>query len=227
MPGRKNVGATVHIVDDDESFRVATERLLQAAAYQVRSYASGADFAGICQMSGRTGLACVLLDIHLPGPDGIDLYERFTGNADTMPAVFISGRGDVPMSVRAMKAGAVDFLTKPIRKETLLRAVAMALEKDAASLAQRDKLQRTRRLFETLSARERSVFHGLVAGKLNKQMAAEIGAGERTIKAYRRRVLEKMKAGSVADLVRCAVVLGGSLPQASPPDASERPGLIN
>ena len=205
--GQTGIMPTVHIVDDDESFRTATARLLRAAGYEVRVYGSAAEFLRAHSVNRRAGLSCVLVDVHMPGLSGLDLQEQLAETGEPSSLIFVSGRGDVPMSVRAMKGGALDFLTKPIRKEKLLKTVTMALAKDAEGRTIRDKLHEARQLYRTLSVRERCVFQGVVAGKLNKQMAAEIGAAERTIKVYRRQVLKKMKVDSVAALVRLALQL--------------------
>ena len=201
------ISGTIYLVDDDDSFRTAVERLLRATGYRVRTYSSGAEFARAYPSSARTGVACVLLDLHMPGPSGLDLQEELARTRELLPTVFISGHGDIPASVRAMKTGAVDFLTKPIAKVTLLRAIANALALDAEGQAQREGMQQKRLLFDSLTPQERSVFDGVVSGKLNKQIAADLGAAERTIKVYRRQVMKKMKADSVAGLVRLALEL--------------------
>jgi len=198
-------GPIVHIVDDDESFRTAVTRLLQIVGYEVRGYASAGDF-----LIARRGEArgCILLDVNMPGPSGLDLQAALADHGVDLPIIFLTGHGDVPMSVRAMKAGAVDFLTKPVEREQLLRAVreAHARGAEAREAANRRRVQQSR--YERLTPREREVFAGVVAGKLNKQIAAELGAAERTVKAHRAQVLLKMQAGSVADLVRAATELG-------------------
>ena len=209
MPSAARTAAvpTVHIVDDEDSFRIAVGRLLQAAGYEVRGYASGVEFVRSWSARRRNAVACVLLDVHMPGLSGLDVQEELARTGEPPPLILLSGRGDVPMSVRAMKAGAVDFLTKPIRKDKLLKAVAMALAKDAEARGFRDKRHQIQRLYETLSPREQSVFEGIVSGKLNKQIAADLGAAERTIKVHRRQVLRKMKVDSVAALVHLAIQL--------------------
>jgi FixJ family two-component response regulator len=206
----------VHVVEDDASFRTAVVRLLEIAGYEVRAYASAGDF-----LIGRPGDApgCLLLDLHLPGPSGLDLQAALAAQGISLPVVFLTGHGDVPASVRAMKAGAVDFLAKPVAREPLLRAVGEAIARDARARAAREQRRALQALYDKLSAREREVFAGVVAGRLNKQIAADIGAAERTVKAHRAQVLEKMRAGSVAELVRIAVELG--LP---PADRSGSPG---
>jgi FixJ family two-component response regulator len=202
----------VHVVDDDESFRLAIARLLQAACYEVRAHASAGDFL-LARPTGAPG--CILLDIHMPGPSGLDLQAALDAQGILLPVVFLTGQGDVASSVRAMKAGAVDFLAKPVAREPLLRAVGEAIARDAQARASRERRRALQALYEKLSAREREVFAGVVAGRLNKQIAADIGAAERTVKAHRAQVLEKMRAGSVAELVRAAGELG--LLAADPP----------
>jgi FixJ family two-component response regulator len=197
--------AVVHIVDDDESFRAALMRLLHAAGHEVRGYASAGDFL-IARPVAAPG--CILLDVDMPGPSGLELQAALADHGIDFPIIFLTGHGDVPMSVRAMKAGAVDFLTKPVEREPLLRAVREALRRDAAAREEAARRRALQALHDSLTPREREVFAGVVAGKLNKQIAAEIGAAERTVKAHRAQVLAKMHAGSVADLVRAATELG-------------------
>ena len=195
----------VHIVDDDESFRTAVSRLLQIVGYEVRGYASAGDF-----LISRPGDArgCILLDVNMPGPSGLDLQAALADHGIDLPIIFLTGHGDVPMSVRAMKAGAVDFLTKPVEREPLLRAVHEAHARDAGAREAGNRRRAQQARYDRLTPREREVFAGVIAGKLNKQIAADIGAAERTVKAHRAQVLLKMQAGSVADLVRAATELG-------------------
>lgn len=156
---------------------------------------------------------CVLLDVRMPGPSGLELQEAMVRHSDSLPIVFLTGHGDIPLSVRAMKAGAVDFLTKPVRKEILLAAVRAALSKDKVSRSVRDESRTLRDRYALLSEREKEVLAHVVAGRLNKQIAAAIGVSERTVKSHRSRVMEKMHAASVADLVRSADgVLRGAVP---------------
>jgi FixJ family two-component response regulator len=196
----------VHVVDDDDSFRTAVTRLLRAAGYQVRGHSSAGEF-----LLARPGTipGCVVLDVRMPGPSGLDLQTAFEGRDDALPIIFLTGHGDIPMSVRAMKAGAVDFLTKPVQREALLSAVRNALARDAESRTARDRLGILRSRFETLTPRERAVFTLVVTGRLNKQIAAELGSPERTVKAHRARVMEKMQVTSLAELIHVAEHLGG------------------
>ena len=192
----------VHVVDDDDSLRKAVTRLLRAAGYDVRAYASAGDFALADREGNRRG--CVLLDVRMPGPSGLDLQEALAREDEPLPVIFLSAYGDVPTSVRAMKAGAVDFLTKPIKRDVLLNAVRSALARDLRSHTSREQLREVRERFEKLTPREREVFDLVVAGRLNKQIAAELGMAERTVKAHRSQVMTKMHATSLAELVHLA-----------------------
>jgi FixJ family two-component response regulator len=202
----------VHVVEDDASSRKATARVLRAAGHAVEVYASADEF--LAEMPGGPG--CLVLDLKLPGPSGLDLQERLTASRNPMPVVFLSGHGDVPKTARAMKAGAVDFLEKPVSAPTLLEAVVRALVKDAEDRALRDRKRELSRRYQTLTPREREVLPRVISGQLNKQIAFDFGTSEHTIKVHRRRVMEKLEAGSVADLVRIASDLGisplGKLP---------------
>lgn len=193
--------AAVYVVDDDESMRKALSRLLGAAGFEVRAYASAGEF--LLEPPGdRPG--CILLDVRMPGPSGLDLQAALAKLDRALPVVFLTGHGDIPMSVRAMKAGAVDFLTKPVKKTALLSAVESALARDAEKRAARKQLQALRSRYDSLTPRERDVFAQVVAGKLNKQIAADLGATERTVKAHRAHVMQKMQVGSLAELVQVA-----------------------
>jgi FixJ family two-component response regulator len=208
----------IHVVDDDEAVRTAVVRLLQAAGHEARGYASAGEF--LLGRSDRNAPGCAVLDVRLPGPSGLDLQEALARLEVPIPIVFLTGHGDIPMSVRAMKAGAVDFLTKPVRAEALLAAVRNALARDAEARSTRERLHAFRTRYETLTPREREVFAGVVAGKLNKQIAAELGTAERTVKAHRAQVMEKMQVGSVAELVHVADALQAA---AAPPDKPAGP----
>jgi FixJ family two-component response regulator len=188
----------VHLVDDDNSFRRAVTRVLGAAGYEVRGYASAGEFVLADRASKR---GCVLLDLRMPGPSGLDLQEALAKQDEPLPVIFMTAHGDVPSSVRAMKAGAVDFLTKPIKRDVLLNAVRNALAKDRRLHASHLHHHELRERLGRLTAREREVFELVVAGKLNKQIAAELGMAERTVKAHRAQVMAKMHAGSLAELV--------------------------
>jgi len=197
--------SVVHVVDDDESIRKALVRLLRAAGYEVHAYASAADFQ---QRSPQDRPECVVLDVRLPGVTGLDLQETLSRSDDEIPIVFLTGHGDIPMSVHAMKSGAVDFLTKPAEHGVLLNAVAGALSRSASARAERERVRELRERYHTLTPREREVLAHVVAGELNKQIAYDLGTAERTVKAHRHNVMEKMHATSVAELVRMAQSLG-------------------
>ena len=191
----------VHVVDDDDSLRTAVMRLLRAAGYEVRGYPSAGEF-----MLARPGTmpGCVLLDVRMPGSSGLDLQVAFGEEDVGLPIIFLTGHGDIAMSVRAMKAGAVDFLTKPVKRETLLNAVQTALARDAENRSARERAGVLRSHYETLTPRECAVFNLVVAGKLNKQIATELGTSERTVKSHRAQVMEKMHVDSLAELVHVA-----------------------
>ena len=195
----------VHVVDDDDLFRSAILRLLRAAGYDAREYASAGDF--LLKPPGPDAHGCLLLDVSMPGPSGLDLQEAMNRSPVALPVIFLTGRADVPSSVRAMKAGASDFLTKPVERTALLAAVKSALDRHAQVLSGRHELAALRARYESLSERERQVFDAVVSGKLNKQIAADLGAAERTVKAHRARVMDKMAASSLADLVHSAARL--------------------
>jgi FixJ family two-component response regulator len=203
-------GPIVHVVDDDDSVRTGVVRLLRAAGFEARSYASAGEF--LLGGPDPDAPGCVVLDVRLPGPSGLDLQAALARLEAPLPIVFLTGHGDIPMSVRAMKAGAVDFLTKPVSREALLNAVRSALARDAETRANREGLRALRARYEKLTLREREVFAGIVAGKLNKQIAAELGTAERTVKAHRAHVMDKMQVASVAELVHIADRLGAAAP---------------
>ncbi|MCE2971556.1 MAG: response regulator [Burkholderiales bacterium] len=198
-----NAAPLVHIVDD-ESLRSALQRLLQASGYRVKGYASVGDFL-LDPPADAPG--CLLLDLHLPGPSGLDLQQSLARHGLHLPVVFLSAHGDLATGVRAMKAGAVDFLTKPVERTTLLAALARALEIDAALRAQRHAAQDLQRRFARLTAREREVFELVVARRLNKQIAETLGIAERTVKAQRAQVMIKLGAATAAELGRLAAQL--------------------
>jgi len=196
--------SVVHLIEDDESSQIASSRLLKRAGHTVRAYSTAAEFLSDLP----TGAGCLVLDLRLPGPSGLDLQERLATAENPLPIVFLTGHGDVPKSVRAMKAGAIDFLTKPVEPEALLDAVARALARDAENRTVRARQQEARARFDRLTPREREVFAHLISGQLNKQIGFDLGITERTIKIHRHQVLTKMEASSVADLVRMADHLG-------------------
>lgn len=189
----------VHIVDDDTSFRRALSRLLQADGFTVREYTSAGEFL-ISSPERYNG--CILLDVRMPGPSGLDLQDALRQRGIQLPIIFLSGHGDIPMSVRAMKAGALDFLTKPVKRPDLLKAVRAAIDLDANDRLHREQVRSCQERYATLTPREREVFHLVVVGLLNKQIASELGTSQRTVKAHRSQVMRKMQANSVAELVR-------------------------
>jgi FixJ family two-component response regulator len=199
----------VHVVDDDDSARTAVVRLLSAAGYIARGYASAGEF--LMSVSDEAA-GCLVLDVRMPGPSGLELQEALLRRHSTLPVIFLTGFGDIPMSVRAMKAGAVDFLTKPVERDALLRAVQSALEYDAGKRRSRERGRVLREKFDALTPRERDVFVRVVSGKLNKQIAADLGTAERTVKAHRAHVMEKLNVASVAELVHVAEQLKAATP---------------
>jgi FixJ family two-component response regulator len=200
----------IFVVDDDPSVRRALKRLISSAGFQVETFASAQDFL---QSSRHDGPACLVLDVRLPGVSGLDLQEQLTAAGLNMPIVFITGHGDIPMSVRAMKAGAVDFLPKPFNDQDLLDAIHLALEKDKKTRREQAEVAEIQRRVDTLTPREREVFALVVTGLLNKQVAARLGTSEKTIKVHRARVMEKMHSESLAELVRLAEKVGISPPK--------------
>jgi FixJ family two-component response regulator len=191
----------IHVVDDDESLRTAVLRLLDAAGYEAIGYASTGDFL-LDPPPDRPG--CVVLDVRMPGPSGLDLQAALQRQGVTLPVVFLTGYADVASTLQAMKAGAVDFLAKPVDSDTLFDALRRALARDALERAARDEAKRLRARFDSLTPRERAVFDRVVAGKVNKQIADELGIGERTVKTERAQVLTKLGVGSTAELGRLA-----------------------
>ena len=194
----------VHIVEDDDDARQATARLLRAAGYTVQGYASAAEFLDR-RPAGRPG--CVVLGVQLPDTSGFDLQEMLSKAADKLPVVFVTGHGDIAMSVRAIKAGAVDFLIKPVPRPVLLGAVAQAVARDAEARAARARQHDVQARYDRLTPREREVFAHLISGQLNKQVAYDLGTAERTIKAHRHAIMEKLAARSIADLIHVAAEL--------------------
>jgi FixJ family two-component response regulator len=193
--------AMVFVVDDDASMRESLRNLIRSVGLRVELFASAQEFL----RSKRPDLpSCLVLDVRLPGLSGLDLQKRTTDAGMEIPIIFITGHGDVPMSVHAIKAGAVEFLTKPFRDQDLLDAIQQALERDRKARDQRAAVEKLRRRFASLTPREREVMKRVVAGLLNKQIGAELGTSETTVKIHRHQVMEKMGAGSLPELVRMA-----------------------
>jgi FixJ family two-component response regulator len=201
--------ASVVVIDDDASVRKALDNLFRSVGLEVELFSSPQEFLQ-SERPDRPG--CIVLDVRFPGRSGLDMQREISAANTPLPIIFITGYGDIPMSVRAMKAGAVEFLTKPFRDQDLLDAVGVALEKDRVRRANEVRLSELRTRFQTLTARERQVLSLVIAGRLNKQIAGELGVSEMTVKMHRRQVMRKMQATGLAQLVRLADQLGLGAP---------------
>ena len=200
MPG------LVHVIDDDASFRTAIERRLKIAGYDVETYSSAQQLLDRLTDVERPG--CILLDVQMPGLSGLDLQSRLIERGSILPIIFVTGYADTPATVRAIKAGAEDFLTKPASSAQLIDAIERAMTRYESARDQRNEINAFRGLVATLTPRERQVFNLIVRGKINKQIAYELGTTERTVKAHRHQVMEKMQVHSLAELVSNAERLG-------------------
>ena len=195
--------AVVHLIEDDKSSRAATSRVLKSAGFTVGAYSTAAEF--LTRLPDGPG--CLVLHLRWPGASGLDLQEQLAASRNPLPVVFMTGDGDIFNSVRAMKAGAVDFLIKPVDAPVLLDAVNRALARDAESRANRAREHQARSRYSRLTPRERDVFAHLISGQLNKQVGFDLGISERTTKSHRHQIFEKMQANSIVDLVRMAADL--------------------
>ena len=200
------MSAIVHVIDDDALFRAAIGRVLKAAGYQVLLYELGPQF--LTQLRDDEQPSCILLDVKMPGLSGPELQERLAKDTPFIPIVFLSGRGDIPTSVKAMKSGAEDFLTKPVSKGDLVAAIERALAHAQTRLEQHRRVVKLRELISALTRREKQVFELIVRGRMNKQIAFDLGTTERTVKAHRQKVMQKFNVRSIAELVSSAERLG-------------------
>jgi len=191
-------GPTVFVVDDDEAMRLSLTRLLRSADWNVETFASGSKFLERAPLTGR---GCILLDVKMPGMDGLELHESLSEAGISLPVIFLSGNSDIPESVRAMKHGAVDFLVKPVEDDVLFQVMAQAISRHDAALGARHQRDSIASRIAQLSTREHEVLKQVLQGRLNKQIGFTLGIAEKTVKVHRARVMEKMKAGSVAELV--------------------------
>ena len=229
MPTAQTSQPTVIVIDDDPGMRESISGLIRSVGFQVKTLASVDEFR---QYGSPQGPSCLVLDVRLPGQSGLELQRELAASHTQLPIVFITGHGDIPMTVQAMKGGAIEFLTKPFRDQDLLDAVQIGLARDRARLDDEKSMTGLRARFETLTAREREVMAWVVAGRLNKQIAGEMGISEITVKVHRGQVMRKMKASSLPDLARMADKLklasarlrpGVARP---PPTRSRRVGLV-
>jgi FixJ family two-component response regulator len=207
-PGRHTeepTSETIFLIDDDVSVREGLTGLIESLGLPVRTFASALEFLALKPAEAE---GCLILDVEMPGMSGLDLQREMNGSGIFLPVIFLTGHGDIPMTVHALKAGAVHFLTKPVREEELMNAIRQALENDRKARSERAKIRKLRECFDLLAPRERQVMQLVVSGRLNKEIAHELGVSERTIKLHRGQVMRKMRARSLADLVKQAEKLG-------------------
>jgi FixJ family two-component response regulator len=216
---------TVFLVDDDDSVRRALTRLIKSAGYAVQAFASARDFLEYWRITNE-GPACLVLDVRMPGLSGLDLQHELLASNTLLPIIFITGHGDIPMSVKAMKEGAVDFLPKPVKDKDLLNAIEQALARADHDLREQKELEYVQRRLKTLTPREREVMTLVVRGLLNKQIAFELGTVEKTVKVHRARVMEKMEVQSLADLVRLAEKVGLAAKKKKSNQSSRKIGIV-
>ena len=193
----------IHVVDDDASLRQALERVLTEEGYSVRTYASAGDFL----LAAPHAPGCIVLDLNMPGPDGLELQDGLARAGSALPVIFLTGHGDVTHSVRAMKAGAIDFLQKPVESEILLTAIGAALERGNARQAEVERIESLRARYSSLTQRERDILMHVVAARLNKQIAYDLALAERTVKLARAGLMAKMQVKTLPELVRAAELL--------------------
>lgn len=205
------LNATILVVDDDASVRRSLERLLRSTGWNVETFASAND---LLDQAPFTAPSCILLDVQMPGMSGMELHERMSELGISLPVVFLTGKGDISMSVQAMKHGAIDFLVKPVAEDVLLQALEQAIARHLADAADRQARDDVASRLALLSQREREVLQHVLRGRLNKQIAGDLGIAEKTVKVHRGRVMEKMAAGSLANLVHMCDTAGIGFPDA-------------
>jgi FixJ family two-component response regulator len=199
------VSETIFLIDDDLSVREGLAGLIESVGLPMQAFASALEFLSVNPTEAE---GCLILDIEMPGMNGLDLQRRMNSSGIFLPVIFLTGHGDIPMTVEAMKAGAVHFLTKPVREDALMNAISQALESDRRARSGRAEIRKLRECFDLLAPRERQVMRLVVSGRLNKQIAHELGVSERTIKLHRSQIMRKMCAESLAELVKQAGKLG-------------------
>jgi FixJ family two-component response regulator len=205
MSAENDPTATVFVVDDHPSLRAAIKRLIESAGLRCETFSNAIEFLERAEEGVR---GCVLLDVRMPGPSGLELQETLAASGNDLPIIFVTAYADVPLTVKAMKAGAMEVLTKPFEDQVLMEAVYRGLEQDSVRRVDREELQQYRERFETLTRREREVMALVVSGMLNRHIAETLGTAEKTIKVHRGQVMHKMQADSLAELVRIADRLG-------------------